>query len=145
VRGGRWTSGKEPARRQREIDYPRIDRGDRSTFLERLLDQRVDRARLLLQRRERQAVRFRDRFATYEKRQRAPTSAVRSSRPLSPAHLKRRASQAKGLAQMVDQLVRSLMRGLSRDQGRLRGLVSQRDLARALGGGRQRGRGFLQG
>jgi CBS domain-containing protein len=61
-------------------------------------------------------------------------------RPPSPAHLKLRASQAKGLAQMVDQLVRSLMRGLSRDHGRLRGLVSQRDLARALGDGRSRNR-----
>ena len=136
-RGGRWTSGTAEKRR-REIDYPRIDQGQRSTYLERVLDGRMKRAQKLLLRRERQAVRFRDRFATFEKRQRAPVSIGRSLRPLSPAHLQRRAGQAQGLAQLVEQLMRGLFRTLERDRGRVRSLVNSRDIARSLGRGRER-------
>jgi hypothetical protein len=136
-RDGRWTSGKSQAKRERVIDYRRIDRGSRSDECRRRVAAREVRTARRSERAEVQQVRTQQRLLRLE----------RNLRTGGTAHQRQRANLLRQLSRELTRLLTGLTARRTADRRRLAELVRAQDIARALGQGRgqdrsrQRGRG----
>lgn len=132
-RDGRWTSGKAQERRERVIDYRRIDRGSRSEECRRRVAAREVRSKARTTRAEVQQVRTQQRLLKLE----------RTLRTGGSPHQRQRANLLRQLSRELMRLLTGLTARRKADRTRLAELVRAQDIARALG--QERGQARHQG
>lgn len=147
--GGSWRSSKVPEKRQRALDYQRIDSGSRSTYGAAVIDRNIRESFKRVDKLERQAARLRARetraqrvltVAGLPKAQQARYSLVLT--PGTIARARRHQGRTSALLRDIERILADLLHVRDLWGRRYRSVMRQRDLEvlRGGGGGRSRER-----
>ena len=145
--GGAWRSSKVPEKRQRPLDYQRIDQGSRSAFGAAVIDRNIRDSYQRVDKLERQVARLR---ARETRAQRLLTVAglpkaqqVRYSLAITPKRIalaRRHQARTSALLRDIERILADLLHVRDLWGRRYRSVIRQRDLDVLRGGGSGRSR-----